>query len=477
MNSHPALKLSAQAMLAGMAAGRWTSLELVEEHIAQIRQVNPAINAVVFERYELARAEAQAADQRRKAGGQLPALLGVPCTIKENFEFTGTPQASGLVSRKRIINQQDAPTVARLRAAGAIPLGVTNTPELCMWMETHNRVYGRTGNPYDPRRIAGGSSGGEGAIIGAGGSPFGLGADVGGSIRMPAFFNGVFGHKPTPGIVPNTGQMPLPVGDVGRYCVTGPLCRRAEDLMPVLRVLAGPDGADPHCQNFELQNPDELELSGRRLLVITGNGRQRVSRSLQAAQQRAAKALAPLFDDCQTVELYLLRHSFEIWSAAMAAAESSSFSERLGGGQPVSVLHELRRWGLRRSAHTLPALALAGLEKLPMPKKYLQMLDTLRSQILELLADDNVLLFPPYTRSAPRHNAPMLTPFDWVYTGILNVLELPSTQVPLGLDARGLPTGVQVVSAPGNDALCIRVAQELERSCGGWVPPWEARRG
>ena len=345
-----------------------------------------------------------------------------------------------------------------------------------MWMETHNRVYGRTGNPYDPRRIAGGSSGGEGAIIGAGGSPFGLGADVGGSIRMPAFFNGVFGHKPTPGIVPNTGQMPLPVGDVGRYCVTGPLCRRAEDLMPVLRVLAGPDGVDPQCRDTKLQDPGEIDLSASRLLSISGNGRQRVSRSLQAAQRRAADALTPLLGPAETVELKLLRHSFEIWSAAMAAAEQSSFGERLGGGQAVPVLRELRRWSLRRSAHTLPALALAGLEKLPMPKKYLRLLESLRAQMLDLLGDNKVLLFPPYTRSAPRHNAPMLTPFDWVYTGILNVLELPSTQVPLGLDARGLPTGVQVVSAPGNDALCIRVAQELERSCGGWVPPWEARR-
>jgi len=130
----------------------------------------------------------------------LPPLLGVPCTIKENFEFEGTPQASGLVARRHIVNERDAVTVARLRAAGAIPLGVSNTSELCMWMESYNEVYGRSNNPYDETRIVGGSSGGEGAIIGSGASPFGLGATSAAPSAMPAFFNGVFGHKCSPGL-------------------------------------------------------------------------------------------------------------------------------------------------------------------------------------------------------------------------------------------------------------------------------------
>ena len=163
----------------------------------------------------------------------------MPCTIKENFAFVGTPQASGLLARAHIINDHDAPAVARLRAAGAIPLGVTNTSELCMWMESFNKVYGITNNPYDPTRTVGGSSGGEGAIIGSGASPFGLGADVGGSIRMPAFFNGVFGHKPSPLLIPNDGQYPAATGEADRILGTGPLCRRAEDLELLVRVLAG----------------------------------------------------------------------------------------------------------------------------------------------------------------------------------------------------------------------------------------------
>ncbi len=117
-----------------------------------------------------------------------------------------------------------------------------------MWIESYNHVYGRTSNAYDPTRTAGGSSGGEGAAVGSGGSPFGLGSDVGGSIRLPAFFNGVFGLKPSPGVVPNTGQFPVTHGDAARLLTMGPLARRAEDLMPLLRLIAGPDGEDGHAR-------------------------------------------------------------------------------------------------------------------------------------------------------------------------------------------------------------------------------------
>ncbi len=187
-----------------------TSLDVVKTHIAHIKRVNPSINAVVKDRFDAAIAEAKAADKRVKDSSpeSLPPFHGVPCTVKESFLLTGMPNTSGLVARKDIIADHDATAVARLRKSGAIPLGVTNIPELCMWMETDNRLYGRTNNPYNTKHIVGGSSGGEGAIIGSGGSPFGVGADIGGSIRMPAFFNGVFGHKATGGLVPNSGQVP-----------------------------------------------------------------------------------------------------------------------------------------------------------------------------------------------------------------------------------------------------------------------------
>ncbi|MEO7092697.1 MAG: amidase, partial [Polyangiales bacterium] len=257
------LLLASATRLASLIAKRdVTAREVVEAHITQIERVNPTIRAVVRARYDEARREARAADDRVKRGGDdpLPPFHGVPCTIKECFALTGMPNSGGLVARKDVVATDDATAVARLRAGGAIPLGVTNLSELCMWMESNNRVYGRTNNPYDPSRIVGGSSGGEGAIIGAGASPFGLGSDIGGSIRMPAFFNGVFGHKPTGGLVPSTGQFPVAANEALRYLTSGPLARRAEDLMPLLRILAGPDGKDPSCVAMKLGDPKGVRL-------------------------------------------------------------------------------------------------------------------------------------------------------------------------------------------------------------------------
>lgn len=470
--------MSATQMVAALRAGEISSAELVEAHIAQIESVNPQINAVVQKRYAEARREATAADAQRQQCSNpaaLPPLLGVPCTIKENFAFEGFPQVSGMVSRRQAIATSNAPTVARLRAAGAIVLGMTNTPELCMWMETHNRVYGRTGNPYNPRHIAGGSSGGEGSIIGSGASPFGLGADVGGSIRFPAFFNGVFGHKPTPGIVPNTGQFPAPEGEMNHHCVTGPIVRRAEDLWPLLQILAGPDGVDPLCRAGALTgDPATVDLSRLRVFSLAGNGRRRVATDLEAAQTRAVDWLSDRVQSVTVPELPLLKYSFDIWSAKMHEAKPQPFAEQLGGGQKISLVKELAKWALRRSDHTLPALVLAGVDALPLPTaRSLARGQALREQLLELLGDEGILLFPPYTRVAPRHNWPMATPFDFAYCGIFNVLGFPVTQVPLGLNAEGLPLGVQVVGAPGNDAKTVAVALALEQAFGGWVPPWQ----
>lgn len=475
MTAPDPLHLSATAMAAALRRGDVRSRNLVDAHIARIVAVNGRLNAMVQFRFDEARAEADAADERlqHEDPKSLPPLLGVPCTIKENFAFPGFPQVSGLVARRGFMPETAAPTVQRLRDAGAIVLGFSNTPELCMWMETNNRVYGRTGNPYDPGRIAGGSSGGEGSLIGAGASPFGLGADVGGSIRFPAFFNGVFGHKPTPGLVPNTGQHPLPEGEMNRNCVTGPIARRAEDLWPLLKILAGPDGIDPLCTARALRgSPARVKLAGLRVLAIRDDGRRPVAADMMAAQRRAADWLGTQTRGVEWLQPQRLRHAFEIWSALMQAARPMPFAEQLGQGRRISVLRELARWPLGLTPHTLPALALAALEWLPLPmQRYVEEGRALREELLAALGEDGVLLYPPYPRVAPRHNRPLLRPFDFAYCGIFNVLGFPSTQVPLGLNADGLPLGVQVVGAPGQDARTIAVAQALERKFGGWVPP------
>ncbi|MEZ4465152.1 MAG: amidase family protein [bacterium] len=454
---------------------------MVDAHIARIAAVNPTLNAVVHSRFDAARARPTPPTPGARRGPRLPSCPAAWRALhhQESFAVTGCPHTAG-PGQRPIRPTRDAVTVARLRAAGAIPLGLTNTSELCLWMETHNRVYGRTRNPYDPSRIVGGSSGGEGAIVGAGGSPFGLAADVGGSIRMPAFFNGVFGHKPTGGLVPVSGQHPVPHGATRLMLGTGPIARRAEDLMPLLRLLAGPDGEDESCEAHPLGDPATVDFTGRRVLVATSFG-QRVSRSLRGALQAAADALAARGAVIVPVDLPRLARTFDIWSAMMAEAAAVPFSEILTDGAGFRPGRAFARWAARRSPHTLPSLVLAGLEgvvaKLPgRQAHFLAEAAALRAEVDALLTPGTLWLHPPYSRTAPRHLSPLLTPFDWVHTGIMNVLGLPATQVPLGLDAQGLPLGVQVAGRWFEDHVPIAAALALEEAFGGWVPPALSQR-
>ncbi len=472
------LTLSGKEIAGMIRRGDISSREAVATHIAHMQRVNTDLNAVVADRYEQAMKEAAKADRERakKPLDELPEYHGVPCSIKECFALKGMPNTSGLVSRRGITSKSDATAVKRMRAAGVIPLGVTNTSELCMWMESNNRVYGRTNNPYDPSRIVGGSSGGEGAIIGSGASPFGLGSDVGGSIRMPAFFNGVFGHKPTGGMVPATGQFPTAENDALRYLTTGPLTRRAEDLMPLLRIMAGPDGKDKECSPWELGDPAGVRIDELTVLDVPENGWLKVSDELKAAQRRAARALEDMGATVREVRFARLKRSLDIWSSMLQAADGTPFAEMLEHRSPLHTMMEFGRWAMRRSPHTLPAILLALLEKATAltpgrTRRFVEEGLKLRAELIESIGPKGVMLYPSYPEVAPTHYKPMLPPFNWVYTAILNVMELPVTQVPLGLDHQGLPLGVQVAGIPGNDHVTIAVAVALEKAFGGWVPP------
>ena len=466
----PLLTASATDLAARIRRREVTAIEVVEAHIRRIEAVNPRLNAVVCSRFDEARDEARAADRALLRGEATGPLHGVPCSIKECFSLTGMPNTAGLVARKGQLATSDAFVVARLREAGAIPLGVTNTSELCMWMESSNKVYGRTSNPYDARHTVGGSSGGEGAIIGAGGTPFGVGSDIGGSIRMPAFFNGVFGHKPTGGLVRNDGQFPLPAEAALTYIATGPLARRAEDLAPLLRIMAGPEAAT------RIGDPAAVEVDGLDVVVVEGNGRIPVSDELTRAQRAAADALQARGARVRTARVKGLEQSLEIWSAMLEATAGPSYSSLLGNGTEVNGGRELLRWALGRSPYTLPSIALVLLEHIPklipaQGQRFVEAGLALRSEVVDLIGPRGVMLYPPYPTAAPRHHRALWPPFNWVYTAIFNMLEVPVTAAPLGLNGGGLPLGVQIVATHGNDHLTIAVALELERALGGWVPP------
>src|ERR1700704_732163 len=217
-----------------------SSRMIVEAHLERIAKVNPKLNAVVQLTAEAARKEADEADAALARGEIKGPLHGVPITIKDTLETAGVICTGGTKGRANFVPKADATAVARLRAAGGIILGKTNVPELAGAAETDNLVYGRTNNPYDLARTPGGSSGGEAAIIAAGGSPLGLGTDAGGSIRVPAHFSGLAGLKPTHGRVPRTGAFPPPAGLIADFWQVGPLARRVEDLIATLPILAGP---------------------------------------------------------------------------------------------------------------------------------------------------------------------------------------------------------------------------------------------
>ena len=236
---------SAMEVAAAIRSGSLSSVEAVEACLRRIAVVNPAINAVV-RLADGAIEAARAADAARRRGDVLGPLHGVPFTIKDSLDTAGVTTTAGTVGWAGRVPDRDATVVARLKAAGGILLGKTNTPEFTWANEADNLVYGRTSNPYDLERSCGGSSGGSAAIVAAGGSPFDIGSDTGDSIRQPSHVCGVAGLKPTSGRVPRTGHHPSYRGLLESFTQLGPIARRVEDLCLILPIIAGPDGEDPH---------------------------------------------------------------------------------------------------------------------------------------------------------------------------------------------------------------------------------------
>jgi fatty acid amide hydrolase 2 len=472
----PLTHRSATALAGLIRRGEVSSAEVVEAHIKVLERIADH-NALAADRFDVARTEAAQADARIAAAEpDLPALLGVPATIKELIAVEGMPHTGGFPHRRRFRERADAPTVARLRAAGVIVLGVGNTPGPFYWLETNNKIYGRTSNAYDTTRTAGGSSGGDGVIVASGGAPFALGSDMGGSIRVPAFFNGIFGHLPSPGLVPLTGHFPMPSGELRRTLNIGPLTRRAEDLAPVLRIIAGPDGHDPYTDGLALGDPKTVSMRGLRVLVSTDSSTLPLRPVIKHAVEQAMVALEDSGADVEEVSLSGMRWAlaqffavasseldlFTSWSDLMAPTKPRSGRTPLAVAAPARVL---------QMVDAAPVRALRA-------RAARRLIDAARraSDELSEAIGDGVLLYPPFPRVAPRHRTTLGQPWLATNTAVFNLFGMPVTQVPLGLGSEGLPLGVQVVAAPGHDHVSIAVALELERTVGGWVDPQDVER-
>jgi len=287
--------LSASAIATMVASGERSAKEVVEAHIARIEAVDGRLNAVVSRRFDEARAEAAATDAALGRGETLGPLAGVPITIKEQFNVAGLPTTFGLPTRLHHVAAADGPLVSRLRAAGAIVLGKTNVAQFLFYQEADNPLFGKTSNPWNVARTSGGGSGGEGAIIAAGGSALGLAADVGGSIRTPAHFCGVHGFRPTSWRLTNLDSPPemfFP-GFNEIALDPGPMARSVADLVLAMGVLAAPglERVDARIPPVPWPDPTAVSIEGLRVAMFDDDGFWPASPALRRATQEAAAAL------------------------------------------------------------------------------------------------------------------------------------------------------------------------------------------
>lgn len=462
-------------------------LEVVRLHIDHIEYINPKINAIVERLYEqaLALAEKQT-EQLTKSKENLPVLFGVPFTIKEMMAHKGSYRTGGSFHRKDLRADFDGTIVGRMKAAGAIPLAMTNVPELGFWFECYNSIYGKTNNPYDYSRTPGGSSGGEAAIIGAGGSPFGLGSDIGGSIRIPSSFCGIYGHKPTNKIIPITGHFPYSIdeikklkGDQYPYTTHGPMARKASDLYPLMQLMIGPDGIDPETMsNFKLKERP-TDFSKVKIYYIQ-NPEIYLASSVDKEISDTVLKVVDYFKSmgCQTEALDsdLFSKAAMFWSSALKNKKSNTFEYNLTSGNGLFLLKEMIAMSLNKSKYTFPGLATAFVERLTSNSKndHIHVLKLVGRKIQDmnsLLKENAVLIMPSFPTVAPKHYRAILGPFDFMYTAIFNALQMPATSAHVTLNKDSLPIGVQVVSAQFNDYLTITAAEEIEKGFGGWKPP------
>ena len=455
-----------------LEGGKIGAAELLELYLERIERFNPAYNLVVAFDRNRARAAAREIDRQRVAGEPLGPLAGLPITIKDSFEVTGMPTTCGFEHLRDHRPEEDADAVATLREAGANIFGKTNLPAGASDWQSFNPVYGISRNPWNPDRTVGGSSGGSAGAVAAGFTSFVLGSDIGGSIRIPAHFCGVFGHKPTYGLISVRGQIPPPPGRLFKpeLGVAGPLARSAADLALLMSVLAGP-----------LPAPRRERLEDFRVGVWMGGGAYRVDGAYRAALEayiadlRDAGArveeVVPPVDPHDSYETYL-QVLFAIVGAP-APQEADAF-EALADQDETGIAAKLARY-MRTTLGEWFELA---------EKRARLMRDWagfFRNYDLLLCPAVPVVAFPHMAEGSGVHSdqlfrrviidgepAPYL---DFTWQGLALIANLPATVMPTGKFVDGLPTGLQIIGPHREDRTAIRFAECAERAAGAYVPP------
>ncbi|MBX9594558.1 MAG: amidase [Roseomonas sp.] len=445
-------------------------VELLESCLARIDSVNPAVNAMVAMDTDRARESAKAAEDAVMAGGKLGPLHGLPIGIKDLEETKGLRTTWGSPIFADHIPTRDEAMVTNLRAAGAIVIGKTNTPEFGAGANTRNLVYGATGNPFDPTRSAAGSSGGSAVALACGMAPICSGSDTGGSLRNPAAFNGIVGFRPSPGLVPaerrGHGWSPLPV--------LGPMARNARDAALLLSAMADDDGLDPLAYTLpdrrvrggdrNLFPPMQVDLGALRVAATPDFGFAPTERHIREIFASRVAALAPLFGRVEhaTPDCAGTDESFEILRAtsfvASHAEKCRTRPQDVGPNVRANVEEGLR--------YSLADYARAATEQTRIYRIW-----------QGFFADHDIIITPAITIS-PRPWSELYpaeidgqatrTYFHWLAMAYaVTLVGHPAISLPLGVDKAGMPFGLQIVGPRGGDALVLAVAAAIEEAVAG----------
>jgi len=450
-------QLGALELAQKIRGGETTSREVLEAHIARVEQINPHLNAIVHRLDDEARVAADAADRAVAAGDELGVLHGVPCTVKENIDLAGTPTTQGVPALADAAAPIDAPTVERMRAAGAIPFARTNLPDLGLRVHTDSSLHGLTRNPWSPNVTAGGSSGGEASAIAAGMSPIGLGNDIGGSLRNPANCCGIASIKPTVGVVPMATVIPPEdqLAAAQLMLCEGPMARRVADVRAGLLALAGWSPRDPRSVPATLTDLADGERVSVAVLADPPGGETHPG--IAAAVRAAGDVLADTGHDVTETTPPQYEEVLEMWANLLIAdiTVMMPLLAELMSPDAMSVVGSLL------SEHPAPTLesviALQG-----------DRFHAIRVWS-EFFADHPIVISPTWALPAFEHGADLDDDMHGIIRDTLrpvmpgNLLGIPAAVVPRG-SVDGLPVGVQIMGDRFTDLRCLAVAEQIERA-------------
>jgi amidase len=440
-----------------------SSREVLDAHLARVDAVNGALNAVVRLLTDEAIAAADAADAAVAAGDRLGPLHGVPCTVKENIDVVGTPTTQGVAALAEAIATSDAPTVARMRAAGAIPFARTNLPDVGLRVHTHSQLHGLTRNPWNPAVTAGGSSGGEGSALASGMSPIGLGNDIGGSLRNPAHCCGVSSLKPTVGVIPMATS--VPPEDMGLssqlMVVEGPMARQVADVRAGLDILAGRDWRDPRSVSAQLT--DAADGERLRIAVLTDPPGGSTDPGIAGAIGRVADLLSDAGHDVVEATPPGYERTIDLWRMLMIddlRAQKDLLAMVLG----ADAIALIDLFDEQSEPTRVPDAQLMHIERYALMRAW-----------SAFHQDFPVLISPTWAQRAFEHGADIAATGTEMMTNTIrpvvpsNLLGTPAAVTPAGV-VDGLPVGVQVLGDRFSDALCLTVAAEIEALVGRITP-------